>query len=442
MQRLTLDCASILGEIKPMHATNNGPVDSNVQSFLDAGIPCARLHDSSFYAGYGGEFTVDVHRIFENFDADENDPNSYDFSETDTYIKRMYDNGIDIMYRLGASIEHRKKKGTIPPKDTLKWARICEHIMLHYNEGWANGFKNAVKYWEIWNEPELEVAGGNKPCWQGTYEEFLDFFVIVYRYLKGRFPNYEIGGPSFTLIYPDYDVDILFFEKMQKENVKIDFLSFHRYDDQPKNVVKMCQDAKDFCLKYGQEQAKIYLDEWNYIYGWIDKEKLMSFKRITNHFGGAYISAVMLACQTAPLDMLMYYDARPQPGFNGLYEMLTLKPLKPYYALKYFNELYTLKNQIACENPVENVYCVGATDGNTVSTVLTHYYHRKGEKDKEFELEIKNLKDGVKYNAELYLTGKTACNKLVEKKTVKKGDILTLKMSNLENLLIKLTPNN
>jgi hypothetical protein len=440
MQKITLDCTKYLGEIKPMHATNNGPIESNVESFLDAGIPCARLHDSSFYAGYGGEFTVDVHRIFENFDADENDPNSYDFSETDKYIKRMYDNGIDIMYRLGASIEHRKKKGAIPPKDNIKWAKICEHIMLHYNEGWKDGFTNAVKYWEIWNEPELETANNNKPCWTGTFDEFLDFFVDVYRYLKGRFPNYEIGGPSFTLIYPDYDIDLKFFSRMQQEKLKLDFISFHRYDDQPKNVVKMCQDAKDFCNNYGQEQAKIYLDEWNYIYGWVDKARITSYQRIANHFGGAYVSAVMLACQNAPVDMLMYYDARPQPGFNGLFEMLTMKPRKPYYALKYFNELYKLKNQVEVSGEIENVYCVGATDGDNVSTVLTNYYHKRGSNDKEFELEFKNLKDGVEYNAEFYLTGKTAYNKLILSKTVKSGDILTLKMSKHDNLLIKLVP--
>ena len=336
----------------------------------------------------------------------------------------------------------RKKKGTIPPKDTLKWARICEHIMLHYNEGWANGFKNAVKYWEIWSEPELEVAGGNKPCWQGTYEEFLDFFVVVFKYLKGKFPNYEIGGPSFTLIYPDYDVDILFFEKLQKENVKIDFLSFHRYDDQPKNVVKMCQDAKDFCLKYGQEQAKIYLTELNYIYGWLGKQRLTSYDRIANYYGASFVLATMLAGQNAPVDMMMYYDARPHSGFNGLFKPMSYKPLKAYYSLKYFNELYKLKNQIACENPVENIYCVGATDGDSISTVLTYYYHKKGAKDKEFELEINNLKDGVEYSAELYLTSRTACNKLIKTLTVKKGEKLTLNLSNHDSLLVKLTPNN
>ena len=85
MTSITIDLSKTLGKIKPMHAVNNGPAGSevrgtsNIELFRAAGIPYARNHDASFYSGYGGEHTVDVHRIFKNFDADENDPASYVF---------------------------------------------------------------------------------------------------------------------------------------------------------------------------------------------------------------------------------------------------------------------------------------------------------------------------------------------------------------------------
>ena len=31
----------------------------------------------------------------------------------------------------------------LPPKDYAKWARICEHVVRHYNEGWGWGADNA-----------------------------------------------------------------------------------------------------------------------------------------------------------------------------------------------------------------------------------------------------------------------------------------------------------
>ena len=52
------------GQIKPMHAVNNGPVkgprmfplSGNFDAFREAGIPYVRNHDASFCASYGGKW--------------------------------------------------------------------------------------------------------------------------------------------------------------------------------------------------------------------------------------------------------------------------------------------------------------------------------------------------------------------------------------------------
>ncbi|MBO4251753.1 MAG: hypothetical protein J5911_03715, partial [Clostridia bacterium] len=85
MNEIKIDFNEKSGKIKPMNAVNNGPSGSlvrktgNAVEYEELHIPYARLHDSAFYSGYGGEWTVDVHRIFRNFDADVNDACSYDF---------------------------------------------------------------------------------------------------------------------------------------------------------------------------------------------------------------------------------------------------------------------------------------------------------------------------------------------------------------------------
>ena len=89
MNRIVVDISKTSGEIKPVNAVNNGPSGtsvrgiSNFEEYRALEIPYARNHDASFYANYGGEHTVDVHRIFKNFDADETDPASYVFESTD-----------------------------------------------------------------------------------------------------------------------------------------------------------------------------------------------------------------------------------------------------------------------------------------------------------------------------------------------------------------------
>ena len=187
------------GAVKPMHAVNNGPVYkfaadqriTNIDAFIDAGIPYARNHDASFYATYGGEHTVDVRAIFPNFDADPTDPASYDFACTDEYLKVVDYAGIKTFYRLGNRIEHEVKKyGTLPPADFKKWAVICEHIIRHYTEGWADGFHYDIQYWEIWNEPDLDPDDSpNKRCWGGTKAQFFELYHITATHLKACFPH-------------------------------------------------------------------------------------------------------------------------------------------------------------------------------------------------------------------------------------------------------------
>ena len=148
MNKVFADFTKETGKIKPMHAVNNGPVKAgesqireNFNAWAECGIPYARNHDASINYGYGGEHIVDVWAIFPNPDADVNDPASYDFILTDEYTRTTLEAGTKIFYRLGNKIEHWVKKyGTLVPPDYKKWAQICEHIIMHYNEGWADGF--------------------------------------------------------------------------------------------------------------------------------------------------------------------------------------------------------------------------------------------------------------------------------------------------------------
>ena len=134
MQTIKFDLNTTYGPFKMMNATNGGPwykrhVDdqrrSNFKTYKEARIPYARNHDSWFHSVYGGPYAHDIVGIFPNFDADENDPKSYLFKNTDESILATLAAGTKTFYRLGHSIEHYiEKRNTLPPKDFHKWARI------------------------------------------------------------------------------------------------------------------------------------------------------------------------------------------------------------------------------------------------------------------------------------------------------------------------------
>lgn len=69
--------------MKPVHGIGQPPITCGTAQFrflADAGIPFSGLHDVGGH--FGGSY-VDKPNIFRDFDADENDPASYDFAFTD-----------------------------------------------------------------------------------------------------------------------------------------------------------------------------------------------------------------------------------------------------------------------------------------------------------------------------------------------------------------------
>jgi len=406
MLKLKVDFTKTNGEIKRMNAVNNGPTAPNIRKaptsfdvYKALNIPYARNHDASFFNGYGGEHTVDVHRIFRNFDADENDPESYIFEPTDKYIKTTLDAGTKTFYRLGASIEHEYKFGTRVPKDFAKWARICEHIIRHYNEGWADGFAYGIEYWEIWNEPECANSPTNHPCWQGTPEQFIELYCTAASHLKKCFPHLKIGGPAFCAPWPDSFRDA-FLDRIARENVPLDFYSYHLYAKEMYRFEEAITAAREELDKRGLKNTETILNEWNYIRGWNGEDWMYSLRAEKGVKGASFIAAAMSIGQALPLDMLMYYDARPC-GMNGLFAAGTYEPLKGYYSFVMFDKLVKLGKYAECEYKMDDVYTCAATDGKDGAVMLTYYSEDDTAEMKTVELEIKG--NCTKSKAELYL---------------------------------------
>ena len=179
VEQVIVDFTHLEGAVKPLHGINNSPVvyKGKIPELLDAGIPYIRLHDAG--GAFGGTYLVDVPNLFPDFEADPEDPASYDFAYNDAYFRTLVASGMKIFYRLGVTIENNyllKPQRIFPPKDFRKWADICSGIIRHYNEGWADGFHYGIQYWEIWNEPESPAM------WQGTYQQFYEMYATVALY--------------------------------------------------------------------------------------------------------------------------------------------------------------------------------------------------------------------------------------------------------------------
>ena len=387
--QITVSPESVIGPIKRMNAVNNGPRINNSEQvytgttgyFRAANVGYSRNHDAAGSGAYG-EHVVDISMIFPDFSKNPNKPESYDFTLTDRYVKSIQDAGVEVFYRLGQSIENQplKKYNIYPPKDNKKWAQICEHIIRHYNEGWADGFHFGIKYWEIWNEPNLEWDNDkwkvDPRCWAGSPEQFYDFFEVAVKHLKGCFPDLLIGGPAMSGRDPGVREVPVWFElllsEMQRRGVPLDFFAWHIYECDPTVYVDYSYQVRALLDKYGYNKTESFLNEWNYIKSWTD-DYPYSMRTLPSCKAAAFVCASMQEGQNCPTDMMMYYDWRPC-SFNGLFDPLSDTPIWGYWAIYSWGKLKTLGTQVKASCDIPDVRVTAARDADGHLGILVSRY--------------------------------------------------------------------
>lgn len=379
-----INFAAPTGPMKPLHGVNNAPIlhFGKQTTFQDAGIPFMRTHDTC--GTYGGAHYVDIPNVFPNFDADENEPASYDFALTDAFLSTAVAAGTEPFYRLGVTIEGVRRLikpyHILPPKDFAKWARICEHVIRHYTEGWANGKTWRIRYWEIWNEPD------NPDMWQGSMETFFELYRTTSLHLKKCFPSLKIGGYASCGFYElDRSIDPRyangsylhwfksFIDYVQAPETKcpLDFFSWHVYTDDANEVARHARFCRNWLNSHGLEKTESILDEWNFInhakYG--DAE----FDLMKEAPGAAFVAAVFCKLQRdKTVDIGMYYDALPSRRYCGLYYFPSYKTTPTYASFVKFNALYRLGTAVQAKSDLPTVEVCAATDGKTCKALLVN----------------------------------------------------------------------
>jgi len=397
---ITIDYSKASGRIKAMHAVGQPPINGAIgceyfHYLTDAAIPYARLHDVG--GPFAGNRWVDIPNIFRDFDADETKEESYDFAFTDLLIKELVDNGCAPYFRLGVTIENYhyiKAYRIYPPADYEKWARICEHIIRHYNEGWANGFFYGIRYWEIWNEPDNGVTPEENQMWKGTPEEYYELYAVTAKHLKACFGDsimvggFGSSGVGYALSVPEkYELDIPrsepptyccergafmveFFENflayIQAKLAPLDFFTWHAYG---LNAIQIghCSKYIDKMLEtFGYADAENHLNEWAIDPPWETRGTVKA---------SALCAATMCIMQDASTDILCIYDARIGLSmYGGVFcPYPEVKPFPLYFALKAFGELYRLQGWVKPEyTENEAVFAQAATDGEKKAFLITN----------------------------------------------------------------------
>jgi xylan 1,4-beta-xylosidase len=387
LRKITVDAAVPTGWLRSLQGVNGAPApgDHKPENFkfggwnmpegidVSAGYRMARIDLVRTHDAYGpadidarfetadapGGGLISAHRdifdIFPNPDADPEDPHSYNFAPTDQLIASIEKVGAQVMFRLGRS----EGAAAQPPKDFARYAAIAKHIVLHYNQGWDHGFHYRIRYWEIWNEPDL-----GKVFWAGTAQQYFELYGKIARAVKQADRRALVGGPAIARPNDDTPYRDAFLDYVRTEQVPLDFYSWHWYatdSDDPLDFIRISADMRARLDKHGFAHTRSMVTEWNY--GLMDPMP-------TPMQRASFITAALIYMQDAPIDAATLYRADSVFGTDGA------TPDKTGQALIALGRLKDTPVRLKVRGADLNGFAVAAarsTDGRQVQILLSNY---------------------------------------------------------------------
>jgi len=326
LERVTVDGGRTIGTLRTLQGVNgapapgmhkpqqftfggwNMPEDVDVsRGYREARIDLVRTHDAygpgDIDARFGpprstGMFTVPPQRsslvIFPDSKADPDDPRSYHFGPTDRLVASIVGIGAQIIFRLGRS----ETSAVNPPRDYDRYAAIVEHIVMHYNRGWDHGFRYGLKYWEVWNEPDLGAL-----FWGGTPQQFYALYAKLARAVKRADPSALVGGPTLAKPNDASPYRDGFLEFVRDEHLPLDFFSWHWYatdSNDPLDFVRIGRDVRARLDRFGFRSTLSVLDEWNYG---------LTYPLPSDLERAAFVATSLIGMAHAPIDLAALYRA-------------------------------------------------------------------------------------------------------------------------------------
>lgn len=421
-KNISVDFGKPSGKIRPLHDVHSGPLCHRgsvdlTPYYKEMGFRYVRTHDTPWVYEAAG----DIHTIFPDFSADVDDPKSYHFAETDRYIQSIIDLEAVPIFRLGESAELSKMKYyNKPPPDYDKWAKICVNIVRHYNEGWAGGFKFNIRYWEVWNEPDIPNF------WTGTKEQYHALYATTARALHAHDAELKVGGPSLAAHLSFLEG---FLGHCRDQKLPLDFVSFHSYGVSPYPVAQRAIAIRAMIDKYGFSSAETHLTEWNYFPGdWnrmhVDPAHTKAvFERIHGPEGAAYAGAMLSFLQDTKLDMANYYTGTA--FFWGMFDDWG-NPYKNFYTFRAFRWLLDTPVRIVADGSDQDAFAVlaGQSEDGASATIMISNLRTPCD---QYKISIKNSPWKEPVSGQVFVINQS--NDLAEtaKFTLKPGEPIVIK---------------
>ena len=335
LRGVQVDAGKVVGTIHSFQGLNGPPfpimegLPNLVQQYKALHIDMVRTHDIMGPTDIGARYSVDnpllawlvpaskqrtalvlsaqTGQIFPDWNADPEKAASYHFAASDKFIQAIRESGAEVYYRVGRSFGADYTE--LPDFD--KFAAVVKHIALHYNQGWANGFHDNIRYWEFWNEPDLAVF------LDGNAGDILSAVREDRAGLEGGRSLLEKLGPMprrLAFNAGPYREGLI--EYCARHQVPLDFYSWHHYamtSADPYDMVRIGADIRKLLDAQGFSKTESVLSEWNLTPDFTERERA----RLQGMDNAAFMGDALIYLQDSAVDRAHFY--RGDAAWMGLF---------------------------------------------------------------------------------------------------------------------------
>lgn len=318
---------------------------------------------------------IRIDHIYDYYDVvgrDQNGQLTFNWQQLDQTVCDIYHTGAKPFFSLSYMPPVISQNGSVisKPKNWDEWSQVVQKTIEHYSGkntrlcGQVTGNWLEDIYYEVWNEPDHENFGGWS-LWGGEK----DYKTLYYYAVKGanaaeNVHRFLIGGPATTALYKNWIQ--IFADFIIKNNLRIDFLSWHHYSKKPddfyqdiENLNRWLTDNRYLRFRY---LPKI-ISEWGY-------DSNPNPLADTN-LGAAHTIAAIRNLVEQQVELAFAFEIKDgkTPSWGVISYQGQRKPR--YLALKLLNSLGRARLQLEGEGSF--VKAIASTSYNKTTLILVNF---------------------------------------------------------------------
>lgn len=157
---------------------------------------------------------------------------------------------------------------SVHPRSYAEWRRLIRAMVRHCNVEKKHG----IEYWEVGNEPD--IGGGGGCPYLFTPEDYPVYYEQTVRAIRKADPAAKVGGPAIARSFstppsPAHPQGVAaspilpaLLDRVVKKKLPLDFVSWHRYSDDPEEFRKSIRYVHGLLAERGLK-CETSLNEWN-----------------------------------------------------------------------------------------------------------------------------------------------------------------------------------